>query len=131
MSDKVRPTAPSDVSPLFPEPADEGTDCFPLPVAPELRSTQIRQLLESYFWPTNLEPNTRYVRLHDDHDGKFEGHLSIVIGEDGDAWVAADGPEPLRFRMPSTGGGRSPYTRTALVILAEAIRLDNEVNGSR
>lgn len=101
-----------------------------MPMDPTLRSAQIRQLLEAYFWPANLQPNTRYVRLHDDHDGKFEGHLSVVIGEDGDAWVAADGPDPLRFRMPSTGGGRSPHTRTALLILAEAIRLDNEADGA-
>lgn len=98
---------------------------------PDLRSAQIRQLLEAYFWPTHLQPNRRYVRLHDDHAGTFEGRLSIVIGEDGDAWVATDGPEPLRFRMPTTGGGRSPYTRTALVILAEAIRLDDEANDQR
>jgi hypothetical protein len=92
------------------------------------KSTTIRTLLESYFWPEALDPRMRYVRLHDDHDGKGEGRLSIVIGDDGDAWVETDGSEPLRFRMPSSGGGRSPYTRTALVILAEAIRLDNEAD---
>lgn len=91
---------------------------------------QLRQMLESYFWPPALRPNVRYQRLHDDHDGTQEGWLSITIGEDGDAWVGADGME-LRFRMPMTGGGASPRTRTALVILAEAIRLDNEQRPQR
>lgn len=86
----------------------------------------IRELLESYFWPKTLEANTRYRRCHDDHDGKFDGWLNVCIGSDGDVWVETT--DSLRFRMPLIGGGRSQYTRTALVILAEAIRLDNEHN---
>ena len=88
------------------------------------RDAQVKELIESYFWLNTLEPNTRYARLQDDHDGSFRGNLSIVIGEDGDAWIALDGGN-ARFRMPSYGGGASQYTRTALVILAEAIRRDN------
>lgn len=88
---------------------------------------KVRELLEGYFWLSTLEAGTRYVRLHDDHDGTREGHLSVLIGNDGDAWVSIDGANgDLRFRMPMTGGGCSQYTRTALVILSEAIRLDNE-----
>jgi hypothetical protein len=34
----------------------------------------------------------------------------------------------LRFRMPGNGGGLSSRTRIDLLILAEAIRLDNEEN---
>lgn len=83
----------------------------------------VSQLLQSYFWLKTLKPNTRYARLQDDHDGKHEGWLSVTIGEDGDAWVSLD--DDARFRMPCTGGGRSQYTRAALVILAEAIRRDN------
>jgi hypothetical protein len=88
----------------------------------------VHELLESYFWLPTLAANTRYARLQDDHDGTREGWLAVTIGEDGDAWV--DPLEPsaggLRFRIPLHGGGMSQRTRTALVILAEAIRLDNE-----
>jgi len=95
---------------------------------PEQIPGLVRALLEAYFWLPTLQANMRYKRLHDDHDGEFNGWLSVTFGEDGDAWVDpvnlnAGG---LRFRMPMTGGGSSPYTRTALMILAEAIRLDNE-----
>lgn len=83
-----------------------------------------RELLQSYFWLKTLKPNTRYVRLQDDHDGEYRGTLSVTIGEDGDAWVSLDEAN-ARFRMPGFGGGASQYTRTALVILAEAIRRDN------
>jgi hypothetical protein len=84
----------------------------------------VRELLQSHFWLKSLKANTRYVRLQDDHDGEFRGHLSVTIGEDGDAWVSLDEAD-ARFRMPGFGGGASQYTRTALVILAEAIRRDN------
>lgn len=85
----------------------------------------VAQLLRSYFWLSTVQPNTRYKRLQDDHDGEFRGWLSITFGEDGDAWLSLD-KEDARFRMPGHGGGRSQHTRTALHILAEAIRLDNE-----
>jgi hypothetical protein len=90
----------------------------------------VKQLLEGFYWLPGLQANTRYARLHDDHDGECDGWLSVTIGEDGDAWVdpinATGGG--LRFRMPLHGGGASPRVRTALMILAEAIRLDNEEN---
>ena len=89
---------------------------------------RIRALLESYFWPSSLRANMLYMRIHDDHDGTYRGHIGVMIGDDGDAWVNPVNAEGngLRFRMPIHGGGASEYTRTALVILAEAIRLDNE-----
>jgi hypothetical protein len=92
----------------------------------------VAKLLRSDFWLPTLQPNTLYTRLQDDHDGKRWGILSVMFGEDSDAWVSIDmnGIEMLdrtiRFRLPVVGGGRSPRTRTALHILAEAIRLDNE-----
>lgn len=95
---------------------------------PEQAAKAVKKLLQAYFWLPSLKPNSIYSRVHDDHDGTREGRLSVVIGEDGDAWinpVNAHG-DGLRFRMPTMGGGQSQYTRTALVILAEAIRLDNE-----
>ena len=49
-----------------------------------------------------------------------------MFTKDGDAWIGIDVRNFLRFRMPLCGGGQSPRTRNALLILAEAIRLDNE-----
>lgn len=60
------------------------------------------------------------------------GGISVVFSRDGDAWVGID-PDPdenmthtLRFREPTTGGGESPRVRQALMILAMAIKADNE-----
>ncbi|MEK7552697.1 MAG: hypothetical protein AAB505_01150 [Patescibacteria group bacterium] len=67
-------------------------------------------------------------RLHDDHDGTFEGELYVVIEENGDILVSAErgcSTRPLRFRAPMLGGGMSPRTWNALRILALAIELDN------
>lgn len=95
--------------------------------APDM-SAIVKRLLESYFWLPTLVSNTRYSRQHDDTDGNpHDGWLHVMIGEDGDAWILTTvGGESMRFRMPMIGGGRSQHTRTALVILAEAIRMDNE-----
>lgn len=54
--------------------------------------------------------------------------MSVCIDRQGDAWITVQSRPFVgcRFRMPLVGGGQSPRVRTALVILAEAIRLDNE-----
>lgn len=94
----------------------------------EVTDKQIRKILDSDFWLPTLDTRTNYSRLHDDHDGTFEGVVSVMFGPDGDAYITTDrhvGPS-LRFRMPLVGGGMSKRTRNALLILAEAIRLDNE-----
>jgi hypothetical protein len=96
------------------------------PRSPNVVQNEIRKLLKSYFWLPNLSSNTVYRRLHDDHDGTREGSLHVLFSEDGDAWILTTGLDSLRFRMPMIGGGASQHTRTALMILAEAIRLDNE-----
>jgi hypothetical protein len=49
----------------------------------------------------------------------------VVIGPDGDCWVTAGGGQTLRFRTWA-GGGHSLRVRQALMVLAEAIRRDNE-----
>lgn len=92
----------------------------------EVTPKLIKSILESYFWPSTLEPMISYTRQHDDTDGEDNGRISVIISKDGDAWVDIDMQKTLRFRMPFSGGGISPRTRNALLILAEAIRLDNE-----
>jgi hypothetical protein len=85
-----------------------------------------RRVLEHPFWIPGLETDKVYARLHDDHDGTFQGEIRVAISQDADTWVETDGKSFLRFREPICGGGMSPRVRNALMILAYAIKLDNE-----
>ena len=83
---------------------------------------------DSMVWPEGLEARTRYERLHDDHDGTGKGSVVVVIGDDWDEWGDVTGKRPcesLRYRT-RTGGGHSTRIRNALLMLAYAIKLDNE-----
>ena len=82
-------------------------------------------VLESPFWIEGLEVDKFYRRIHDDHDGKFDGVLEVLISNVGDIIIKTDkhrGPA-LRYRL---GGNQSLRVRNALMILALAIKLDNE-----
>lgn len=88
----------------------------------------VRRVLETPFWIHDLKKNVSYERLHDDHDGERKGTIQVTFSDDGDAWISADLCYPgqmLRFRT-FIGGGLSLRVRNALMVLAEAIRLDNE-----
>jgi hypothetical protein len=86
-------------------------------------------LLEHPYALPSLSPQTTYHRRHDDTDGERgpEQDLAVHVAADNDAWVSAGGFPVLRFR-DFFGGGLSPRTRAALLILAEAIRRDNEAH---
>lgn len=86
---------------------------------------EILNFLDCPEWPKNLETNNLYSRQHDDTDGGDEGHLQVQFSIDGDAWVSIDNRKAIRFRN-YIGGGKSLKTYAALLILAEAIRQDNE-----
>lgn len=91
----------------------------------------IKEVLEGYFWLPDIKTMECYERLHDDHDGTRLGQIQVMFDPNGDAYVSILGDAherspTLRFRMPGSGGGLSPRTRVALLILAEAIRLDEE-----
>lgn len=72
-----------------------------------------------------------FSRRQDDNDGGRgpEHNLAVSFTRDGDAWFLVPwGENPqsaLRFRTDA-GGGASPRVHRALMILAEAIRRDNE-----
>lgn len=90
----------------------------------------IRALLEANFWLSSLSTQGSYERFEDDSP---QGKISVAFSPDGDSWILVlSQPDPnemrrtLRFRIPFIGGGQSPRVRSALLILAEAIRLDNE-----
>ena len=90
----------------------------------------IAAILEEPFWIHSLETHTPYTRFEDD---SVEGNLTVSFSPDGDGWIQVhsrpDSKElrtVFRFRTPFQGGGKSPRVRNALLILAEAIRLDNK-----
>jgi hypothetical protein len=89
-------------------------------------------LLESPFWPKSLSPDVSYARVQDDSDGQRgdDQQLSVLVGHDSDVYVLLPGMTALRFREP-LGGGMSPRVRNALIVLAEAIRRDNDVDRQR
>jgi len=64
-------------------------------------------------------------------DDSYSGSITVVFSVDGDAWIGFN-PDPeefshrsFRFRT-SGGGGRSLRVRKALMVLAMAIKADNE-----
>jgi hypothetical protein len=87
----------------------------------------IKKFLEEPIWIPELNSEEDYMRTHDDCDGTSTGILSVMIDRYGDAYVATDlgKLKKLRFRFPG-GGGNSLRVRSALMILAYAIKLDNE-----
>lgn len=92
-------------------------------------SSVVEAILESSFWPRVLDTKVGYRRISDD----TSGDLAVVFSDDGDSWVEVvsriDPKESIlthRFRTPFFGGGESHHVRNALIILAIAIKLDNE-----
>jgi len=88
-------------------------------------------LLEGYYPPPSslVEHglNKMFTRRQDDTDGERgpEQYLSVGFTADGDAWVFQNAGPVLRFRKEE-GGGLSPRLQRALMVVAEAIRRDNE-----
>lgn len=97
---------------------------------PDKAQKMVEQLLSEPYWLPNLDTRTSYWRYEDDSP---LGQLIISFSPDGDGHIHVmaehdpnEGPKwSQRFRMPMMGGGQSPRVRNALLILAEAIRLDN------
>ena len=86
-----------------------------------------RDVLEKPFWIPELDAKTCYERVHDDCDGKEEGKIVVFFDNDGDAYVGTDKHHGLFLRFRNLiGGGMSLRVRAALMLLAWAIKLDNE-----
>lgn len=87
----------------------------------------LNTLLEHSYWPKSLESRTAYTRRHDDTDGARDTtqDLTVFMTVDSDTWIAVGETPALRFRT-DFGGGLSLRTHNALLVLAEAIRRDNE-----
>ena len=87
---------------------------------------RIKKILDDSFWLDSLEPGEIYYRVQDDCDGDKGQRLAVQVGKDGDLHVTIMGKaKSLRFRT-YFGRGMSLRTRNALLILAEAMRLDSE-----
>jgi hypothetical protein len=97
-----------------------------------LRSTAAVQkaadvLLEGVIQPIRLAPRQFEFRTHDDCDGRLEEAIGVGLSVDGDVWLRLP-PNVLAMRFRTyIGGGQSPRVRNALLLLAEAIRRDNEL----
>lgn len=88
----------------------------------------LHSLLEGDYWINTLGPDEIHVRRHDDSDGKggAEHELQVYLAQDADVHVFLPyQSHSLRFRH-GLGGGHSPRVRNALMVLAKAIRRDNE-----
>ncbi len=94
-------------------------------------SRSLNTVLETVWWPADLQPDQALRRTHDDCDGDLSQALCVYLARDTDVHLMVDGNAPaLRFRAPF-GGGMSPRVRNALLVLAEAIRRDNEEDPRR
>jgi hypothetical protein len=93
-------------------------------------SRALNTLLERAYWVPTIQADTHYSRLQDDTDGSTaaEHDLTVFIDFQGDVWMNRHGD--LRFRTLA-GGGSSLRVRNALMVLAEAIRRDNEERPQR
>lgn len=87
----------------------------------------VQRVLNNPLGIPDLKVREVYSRIHDDHDGTYEGNIRVMFGPDGDGWVETYHPHngSLRFRN-FFGGGQSLRVLNALLILAYAIKLDNE-----
>jgi hypothetical protein len=94
----------------------------------EVNPKVIKKLLETPFWPPELKTDTQYFRTQDDCDGNLREGIEVIIDQMGDAWVNITTDSLLkscRFRTWG-GGGRSLRVRNALLLLAIAIKMDND-----
>lgn len=101
---------------------------MPREVSVERLEKDARRVLDNPLWISELEVNTTYIRTHDDTDGTDKGKIFVRFSQDWDAWFDSEPSHhhgSLRFRTVP-GGGQSPRVRNALMILALAIKLDNE-----
>lgn len=99
---------------------------------PEEYEKMVHELLDGFYWLPKMEQFGCYERSQDDHDGDWSQRLAVMVGPDGDMHVATLKKHMghLRFRT-HMGGGGSVRVRNALMILAEAIRLENEERPQR
>jgi hypothetical protein len=93
---------------------------------PEAMLKIVQRILNTPFWLPTIDTQRVYQLTSDDSRDCW---LTVSFGIDGDGYIktySENMMESVRLRMPMMGGGQYPRTRQALLILAEAIRLDTE-----
>lgn len=92
----------------------------------DLVQRDIQALLRAHFWPETLDPSKLYRIQGDDQDGRQDTNwIRIAFGDSGDvALIDEDTKVGFTIEPQYGGGGRFPLVRNALLIMAEAIRLD-------
>lgn len=93
--------------------------------------SRIRALLElpEQNWLETIRPMMQYRIQADDHDGDPNRFwLTVAVGNDGTAAIRMDETwgSPIQSGFEYCPGGANQRVRNALLILAEAIRLDAE-----
>lgn len=89
---------------------------------------KIKEVLETPYWIPTLKADHSYFITNDDCDGNLHEGISVMMDSQGDAWITVSDKKAYSSARMRTfaGGGHNHRTRNALMILAEAIRLDNE-----
>lgn len=103
---------------------------YMLPKNPSESSPQAKKIFEILtlqFWIDDIRLEEQYRRIHEDTDGVNKEAIAVMFArEDYDAYIATGTlGDVLRFRT-EVGGSSSPLIRNALIILAYAIKLDND-----
>lgn len=97
-------------------------------MATEGMDEKIKELLETPFWIPAIATNVSYESHDDDTPCDEVALLQVIFSADGDAWVnkMTDPAYKSIRKRTYAGGGKDLRTRTALMILAYAIKLDEE-----
>ncbi len=93
----------------------------------EGKAEEIKKILETPFWIDGIKSRTLY-QTEDDDSPPNESFLQVIFSDDGDAWVTKITDPSFKSIRKRTyqGGGKDLRTRNALMILAYAMKLDEE-----
>ena len=85
---------------------------------------EIKRFLDKPFWLPTLDPHAAYEREPDGADDTGDRRVTVSFGPKGEACLTIGNAEPVCFQNYMEHGA-SLRTHAALMVLAEAIRLDN------
>jgi len=85
---------------------------------------EIKRFLDKPFWLPTLDPHAAYEREPDGTNDTGDQRVTVSFGPKGEACLTVGNSEPVSFQN-YMGNGASIRTHAALMVLAEAIRLDN------
>ena len=91
-------------------------------------SEKVKQFLDDIGWIETIHSGEVYETEDDDSETGKGNLLLVQFTPDGDAWInkITDPNFKSIRKRTEIGGGHDYYTRKAIMILAEAMRLDEE-----